>query len=155
MGSIRDAVVVIGMEQLRSWVLLLAVAGAEGSAGSGVPALVRARACELMARRCAPETVGAAFTAGLFDGLAEMFGLGSEEFVGLLPPLAPDLTAALRGEPGLLYDLLTAVRGYERGDPAGVGPIAGADPWRAGLVRQYVAALTWAGQAAMKVEAVA
>jgi EAL and modified HD-GYP domain-containing signal transduction protein len=141
---VRDAVVVIGLAQLRSWIVLLALPGPGGDASALTGALVRARTCEGVAAggtTCSPD---AAFVVGLLDGLAEVLEITGEEVAGMLPALAPELAAALRGERTGLGDVLRAVRRYEQDGPSA----GGASPHDAAVARAHLAALAWTGSAA-------
>jgi EAL and modified HD-GYP domain-containing signal transduction protein len=138
-ASIRDAVVMVGMNRLRSWMILLALSPggsrAEGLAG----ALIRARTCELVARASGIAGSESAFTVGLLHGVAEAMDLTPAMLLERMPALAPDLSSALFGGPGPLQQVLDAVLRYELGQDA--------RPDRALpqtiLVNAYLEALAW------------
>jgi len=112
-SSIRETLVLVGLTRLRAWLVLLSMSSPGGSAIGLTNALIRASTCEGAARRAGSIRADAAFTLGLLDGLAESLGVPPAELTTLLPFLAPDLAAALQGEPGPMRDLLDAVRAYE------------------------------------------
>ncbi len=141
--SIRDALVLLGLQRLRSWLLLMVLAD------SGKPneeqlstAMTRARTCELVAgavRGVRPES---AFIVGVLSSLDLVLGLPMEAVVDRLP-LADDLRAALVERSGSLGQILDAVLAYERGDDDAVAA-APFDPFE--LSRAYLSAVGWSLQ---------
>jgi EAL and modified HD-GYP domain-containing signal transduction protein len=148
-ASIRDAVVLVGLQTLRAWLVLITLSGIGGSADGLGSALTRARTCELVARSASskvrPEV---AFTLGLLDGIAQSLGTDGEQLLERLPPLSPELTAAMRGGQGPLRRLLDAVHGYEDGELATVAS-SGVDGGQ--LAEAYLAALAWTNRTAAAV----
>lgn len=146
-ASIRDAVVLVGLQTLRAWLVLITLSGLGGSAdGLGV-ALTRARTCELLARAVgSAQRPDVAFTLGLLDGIAQTLGVNGEHLLDRLPPLSGELTAALAGhDSGDLRALLDAVRGYEQGD-LGAATASGVDV--GALSQAYLGALAWTNRTA-------
>jgi c-di-GMP-related signal transduction protein len=134
-SSVREALVMLGTERLRSWSLLLVAAGDDdaGAAPLGV-ALSRARTCELLAPVVGvrPE-VG--FTAGLLSRLDVLLGLPLREVLDGLP-LTEDLRSAVTDGTGPLGLLVRAVEAHEDGrDDHGL------DVGR--LSRAHLAAVAW------------
>lgn len=134
-SSITDAAVLLGLTRLRAWVLLLSMSTLTGSAGDSSVALLRGYTCEQLARRTASGSSSgsssarssaaslepdAAFAVGLFDGIATLLGITAAALLDGLPPLDPQLAAALTGRPGPLGELLAAVRAYDCGDRVAV-----------------------------------
>jgi c-di-GMP-related signal transduction protein len=115
-SSIRQAVVLVGLAQIRQWALLMVLDDvAEATGDQLVTALTRARLCEIVARSAgvAPD---AAFLAGLISGVAEL--LGQDPAVAAQQiPLAADVSAALIDGSGPLGGVLRTVADYEAGDP--------------------------------------
>ncbi len=111
--SLRDAIVMLGLRQLRSWLLLMLVGDASAASEEQLASsLTCARACELLA----PESrldADEAFLAGLLASLIPVLGLDSHRLSAELG-LADHLAAALEGA-GRLGRLVAAVRGYEEG----------------------------------------
>ena len=112
--SMREAIVLIGLDKVRNWATLLLLTDLD----PGRPDLVessamRARMCETLATeaRVKPEI---AFTVGLLSRLDALVGI---PFVDVLDglPLTSDITAGLLGE-GPYAVLLDEVCAYERGD---------------------------------------
>jgi len=118
--SLKDAVVLVGLAKLRSWIVLLALSGSPEHSAVLADALVQAYSCELLARQTRDVAPDEAFTLGLLSGLGSVLGLPAEELPALMPVLAPELTAALGGAPSPLRRVLDAVQAYKRGDVAGV-----------------------------------
>lgn len=89
--SIREALVLLGTERLRSWVTLLMLRSTRTTATDElVGVLVRARTCELLANR---NHAGFAFTAGMVSALDRFLGIPAAELAEMLP-LDKDLIAA-------------------------------------------------------------
>jgi EAL and modified HD-GYP domain-containing signal transduction protein len=141
-SSIRDALVLVGTNRLRSWMVLLALSPDGGPAENLVGALVRARTCELVARASGMANPESAFTVGLLHGVSEGLGMTPVMLLERMPALAPDLAGALFGGPGPLRQILDAVLRYEFGDAEGHG--FPAPP--AVLVDSYLDALAWTTQ---------
>lgn len=118
--SLRDAVVLVGLTRLRSWVVLLALSGCAQRSALVPGALVQAFACELLARRTPGAAADEAFTLGLLDGVGRALGLAPERLPALMPVLAPELAAALVGTPSPLRGVLDTIQAYERGDASSV-----------------------------------
>lgn len=130
--SVREALVLLGTERLRAWVMLLVASDAgDGGEEQLVTAVVRARMCELLARRrrVAPEV---AFTAGLVSRLDVVLGVPLADVLERLA-LSDDLQDALLRRTGPIAGLLTAVEDYEVGDTA-----------LPELTEAYVSAVAWA-----------
>ncbi len=141
--SIRDALVLLGLQRLRSWLLLMVLAD------SGKPneeqlstAMTRARTCELVAAEVRGVRPESAFIVGVLSGLDLVLGLPMEAVADRLP-LADDLRAALVDRVGPLGEILDAVLAYERGDDDAVA----AAPFDAfELSRAYLSAVGWSLQ---------
>ncbi|HEY0389907.1 MAG TPA: HDOD domain-containing protein [Gaiellales bacterium] len=111
--SVRDAVVLLGLQNVRVWASLLAVAaGREGPAELLRSSLVRARMAQLLARTLGIESPEAAFTVGLFSNLGVLLGVDLESALAELP-LTVEVKAALLGDGGPLHELLRLVTSYE------------------------------------------
>ena len=117
-SNVRQGLVLLGKEQTRRWVSLMAL----GEIGRNKPqeilvsAAVRAKLCEVMGEE-----------AGMTDRTADLFLLGALSLVDAMLdqpmtvvldelPLAADLKLALLGESSELRPILEFVKRYERGD---------------------------------------
>ncbi len=138
-GSIRDALVMVGTNRLRSWMVLLALAPDGGGAEGLIGALIRARTCELVAGEIGTAGPDTAFTVGLLHGVSEALGMTPVMLLERVPALAPDLSGALFGGAGPLSQILDAVLRYEAGDE----PSADLPVPPAVLVQSYLDALAW------------
>lgn len=140
-ASIRDAVVVLGLERLRQWlaVMLVSDLSQASKADLSIP-MVRGRWCQNLASisKEIPPDVG--FTLGLLSGVADLLGIPPAELAGRLP-LTDEVTRALVDGEGRLGAMLTTVRAYEAGDALGGGP---AEPLRLqALAQSYLEAVDW------------
>lgn len=119
-GSIREALMRLGVVAVRRWLMLLSLSRMSDRPQHLLNTAVhRARLCELLAREY-PDTVPErAFTAGLFSVLDALLGRPIRE---LLTELRLDsrLATAIIDHRGPEGRLLGAVLAYERGDFAGL-----------------------------------
>lgn len=149
-SSIRDALVLLGLDPIRRWVSLWAMTSlADGSHPELLlNAIVRARTCELLWQgggTMMPS--GKGFLLGMCSMLDAIFDAPMENVVTKLP-LDESVRAALLGDDNSARRLLDAVLAYERGDWAAWQQRAA----RAGLPARTFAsassdAMAWAHQA--------
>ena len=93
--SIRDALVLLGTQRLRSWVTLLMLrARRTAPTDELLTVLVRARTCELLA---APDDAAFAFTAGMVSAMDRFLGISATELARILPLGDEILQAAFAG----------------------------------------------------------
>jgi c-di-GMP-related signal transduction protein len=140
-SSIRDAVVLVGLQRLRAWMVLISLS--TGAGGTDVSmALTRARTCELIARSGSVGDVrpDVAFTLGLLDGIAETLALTRLSLLEGMPPLGAQLSSALLGEPGGLRTILDAELAYETRDVEALGRASVPTPL---VAASYLAAIAW------------
>jgi EAL and modified HD-GYP domain-containing signal transduction protein len=145
--SIRHALSLVGLEEVRKWVALLTVAGMSEDKPSELirTALVRARFCEALAR-----------PFGLADAETSLFLLGLFSLIDALLdrplarvlreiPLGKDIVRALREQAGPLAGPYRCVLAWERGDWAELDRLAQALPGGSeGIPEAHLAALEWA-----------
>ncbi|HZO23296.1 MAG TPA: HDOD domain-containing protein [Steroidobacteraceae bacterium] len=143
-GSIRQAIVILGLEHLRQLCTLLCLQGFDDRPPSlFVNAMTRARMCEQLGRLGGAKDAGPFFMTGLFSLLNAMVGLPIQKIVEELP-LTPAITRALVTGEGDLGAALQCTRAYER---AAWDQVSYKD-LPAPLIRAaYVDALFWAEQA--------
>jgi c-di-GMP-related signal transduction protein len=144
-ASIREAVALLGLEQLRSWVMLFMLSDmCGGSEGLLNQAITRARTCELLAhdRNVAPDE---AFTVGLLSNLGSLLGRPLPEVLADLP-LQGQLREAILDHTGPLGALLDEVETYERLANGPHGP--GSEPIDSAsfslIARFYLESMGWA-----------
>lgn len=115
-ASVRDALVMLGLRQLRSWLLLMLVGDVTSASEAELSAaLTRARTCELLAPKVPTVSIDSAFIAGMLSSLGDLLGRPLEELTQQLP-LDPELRAAVVDHTGPLGELLAAVIAYDTGD---------------------------------------
>jgi c-di-GMP-related signal transduction protein len=137
-SSVRDALVMLGLETLRAWIVLMSLAG-EGEAPSEPlrAALVRARHAELVAQAGADVRPSTAFMAGMLSTLDVLLGAELATVVSSLP-LEAEVAAALLEHAGPLGQVLDTVIAYEGGRLADGGVPLDV------LRRSYLSATAWA-----------
>ena len=141
--SVRGALTLMGTVSVRRWSMLLALAGlTDRPQHLLATGLLRARQCELLARR--PVDPAVAFTAGLFSILPALIGATMESLVAGLP-FDARVSGALLDHSGEEGALLAGVLAFERGDfdaceSFGIDLIE--------LAEVYRAALAWVEQSA-------
>jgi EAL and modified HD-GYP domain-containing signal transduction protein len=113
-SSVHEALTLMGTVNVRRWAVLLALAGLTDRPLHLLhTGLLRARQCELLARR--PVDPAVAFTVGLFSILPALVGTTMEALVEGLPFDAA-VSGALLEQAGEEGALLAAVLAFERGD---------------------------------------
>ena len=142
-SSISEAVALLGLDKLRTWVMLFMLSDLCGGSESMLTrAVTRARTCELLATEanCVPHQ---AFTVGLLSNLDDLLVRPLAEVLDELP-LHDDLKAALLHGEGRLGELLAAVRDYERQalKESGEMPEPNTMPVEA-IARSYVESMGW------------
>ena len=113
--SIRQAIVILGLENLRQMCTVVALLSFdERPASLLLNAMIRARMCEQLAQLAGVQDSGPYFITGLFSMLDTLLGMPVEEIVADLP-LATPVVRALIDEEGDLGLALRCTRAYERG----------------------------------------
>jgi EAL and modified HD-GYP domain-containing signal transduction protein len=142
--SIRQAIVILGLDHLRQLCSLLCLQGFDDRPPSlFLNAMTRARMCEQLGRLGGVKDTGPYFITGLFSLLNAMVGMPTQKIVEELP-LSPAIARALVAGEGDLGKALKCTRAYERAawDHVSYGNLPPA------LIRAaYVDALFWAEQA--------
>ncbi|HEY3785773.1 MAG TPA: HDOD domain-containing protein [Steroidobacteraceae bacterium] len=148
-GSIRQAIVILGVEHLRQLCTLLCLQGFDDRPPSlFVNAMTRARMCEQLGRLGGANDAGPFFMTGLFSLLNALVGLPTQKIIEELP-LTPAIARALIAGEGDLGKALQCTRAYER---AAWDHVAYKN-LPASLIRAaYVDALFWAEQARKLIE---
>ena len=132
-SSVFEAVVLLGMVQVRRWAtLMLAVDVSEGNDDHLTEAVIRARMCQTLAERLG-QPGHTAFTVGLLSAIRDLLNIPAEELTGRLP-LTAEVAAAILDGAGRLGEILTAVRAYEAGRLDTTGP---------DLAEHLLAAMRW------------
>jgi EAL and modified HD-GYP domain-containing signal transduction protein len=113
--SIQQAIVLLGMDSIRRWATVWAIAGVSDPAQTELVAssIIRARCCELLASSHGGDTTSA-FILGMcsqLDGILEQ----PMEVVLAPLPITDDVRAALCGERNARRKMLDCVVAYEHG----------------------------------------
>lgn len=139
-GSIRQAVMMLGTHGVSRWALLVAITGGPSAPRElSIMALTRARMCELLGARYSNVNTDELFTVGLLSVADALLDLPLEAIVAQLP-LSDDVARALLLYEGAAGEILDAVVTYERGDFE--APVVRAH--RDGLAGAYRVSLAWA-----------
>lgn len=141
-SSIRQAVVMLGLDRIRRWAMLMVV---DDVAGATEPqmmeALSRARLCMNLAPAFEVDP-DAAFVVGLITAVAALLAVTPGTLARHVP-LTPELVAALERGAGPLGRLLRTVEAYQRGDLASLADrYSGTD-----LTRTVMDAMRWSKNA--------
>ena len=113
--SVRGALETLGLETVRALANLVVLSRIEDKPPALLTtALVRARMCELLARRAGRDETSAYFTVGLFSVLDALLDTDLEQVLAALP-LAEAWRAALLDHAGELGQVLDCVVAYDTG----------------------------------------
>jgi len=150
--SIRQAIIILGLDTLRQLCGLLCLQGLDDRPPSLlVQAMTRGRMCEQLGKLSGARDAGPFFITGLFSLLNALLAMPTRKVVEELP-LTPAIARALVAGEGELGSALQCTRAYERGvwDHAVYGDLA------PHLIRAaYVDALFWAEQSRAMLSAAA
>ncbi|MCW8853739.1 MAG: HDOD domain-containing protein [Gammaproteobacteria bacterium] len=114
--SIRQAIVMLGRNQLRSWASMLALSNLEDRPSEMMHlAMTRAKMCELLAEKAHQASQESYFTVGLFSALDILMERELVEVIKPLP-LSEDVVAALLHKKGVIGEALKCVLAYEVSD---------------------------------------
>lgn len=131
-SSVRQAVVMIGLAQVRQWAMLMVIDDvASATEEQMITALTRARLCETIAR-LKGAAGDAGFMAGLILGVAELLNLTPAAMAQQIP-LAADVATALLAGTGPLGEVLRIATAYEADEPNALD-----------LTTPYMEAMRWA-----------
>lgn len=124
-NSIRQAIVFLGIEELRKWIYVLSIrenAFLENDRYREITqlSLIRARMCEQIAIHMnRPKQASAYFMTGMFSLMDALLGKKMDEVLCFLP-LQEDISEALKGNANELKDALELSISIEKGDWAAV-----------------------------------
>jgi EAL and modified HD-GYP domain-containing signal transduction protein len=139
-GSIRQAVMMLGSRGVSRWALLVALTGGPSAPRElSVVGLTRARMCELLGSDRKDVASDQLFTVGLLSVADALLEVPLETIVEELP-LAEEVGAALLRRDGPAGAILDAVMSYERGD----FDAASLQSHSRGIATSYRDALGWA-----------
>lgn len=142
--SIYQAVVYLGMQELRVWASLVILSAVPGTPRALVVTLmVRAKMCELLARSLGSADPRSCFTVGLFSGLDALLDAPLPQILDRIA-LGEEMTAALLRRQGDCGRILECVLHYEQAD---WDHIARLDVAPQAVINAYLEAVRWANQA--------
>ena len=130
-NTVRQAIMTVGLNELKQWVYLLSASNAENQMDEGAEeflrlSLMRANFCSSLTNyaRDLPISKQEAYLMGMFSTLNYLIDAPLEEILAQVP-LNEDVKAALlhhKGRCGMLYDLALS---YERADWGRIDQLAG------------------------------
>ena len=113
--SIRQALFVLGLNQLASWVSIMSLSGLNDKPSELLmTALIRAKMCEFLARELGLPAPDSYFTVGLFSLLDALLDRPMDEILASLP-LATEISEALLKGEGEAGEILKCVLAQEQG----------------------------------------
>lgn len=115
--SIRQAIVLIGKDELNKWLTIIAMSEMESDTDREITTstIIRARFCELIAEEIIPKKKSKCFMCGLFSNLDNFIQKDMHEIVDELP-IDEEMKSALIGEQNEINTILRLVQAYERVD---------------------------------------
>jgi len=147
--SIKHALVIMGLSEVRRWIAVLAVTGISGEKSRALAeaAILRARMAELLAAPVGlAQRASELFLAGLLSLMDALLDRPMSEVVDLLP-LTEDTRTALLGEAGPFLPVLQLVTAYEEAQWEQVEALAPTLGIRqAFLPEAYADSLAWADE---------
>jgi EAL and modified HD-GYP domain-containing signal transduction protein len=145
-GSIREALMLLGTRAVRQWAVALVLAGLEQPPHALLStALIRARTCEIILAPYDTEVAAHGFTAGMFSLLDAILGVPMEQILNELP-LSEDIALAITSYEGVAGKALAKTIAYERGEFD--SPLLG-DHARRAVAVAYTDAVRWADSLAV------
>jgi EAL and modified HD-GYP domain-containing signal transduction protein len=140
-GSIHEALTVLGTRAVRQWAVALVLTGLEQRPHAlRSTALVRARTCELILAPYDQEVAAHGFTAGLFSLLDAILEAPMEEILAQVP-LADEIALAITCHEGVAGKALAKAIAFERGEFE--SPLL-AGHGRSAMTIAYTDAVRWA-----------
>ncbi len=141
--SIHQAVVLVGRNIIKNWVMLLTIANLDDSIPELITmAFVRAKLCEKLASEARLEGKESYFTVGLFSLVDAIMGKPIEELLETLP-FTEEIKAALTKHAGVKGKALLCAEELELGAPEG---LHFEDLPQARISELYLESLRWADE---------
>lgn len=138
--TIGETIILLGSYELRRWASMLVLSSIDNKPNELlITAMVRAKMCEMLAKRLRRHNPGTYFTAGLLSLLDALLDRPVEDIVTQMP-LSAELEMALLNGSGDIGVLLSAVEAYEAGrwQDGQMDTLSAADMWET-----YLEALQW------------
>ncbi len=116
LGSIEEAVMLVGTKQIVSWVGMLTLSAmADKPTELTRTAMVRAAACEALCERLGRQDTQRFFLVGLFSVIDALLDMPAEQSLRSLP-LATEIVDAITNRGGVMGEVLAGVVAHEKGD---------------------------------------
>lgn len=113
--SISEAIILLGLSQVRKWATLIAMTSAQHKPEELTRSLLlRGRMCETVADQLSMKNSAAYFMAGMLSGLDALLDIDKQTLLEEVP-LDDDIKAAIRDGSGIMGNVLTNVMHYEKG----------------------------------------
>lgn len=113
-GSVRDAVMLLGMQNIKKWATVLSLSQLDGCPKALLlTSMIRARMCESLAKEINYKQGDACFTAGLFSPLDAIMKTSMEEIMSHLP-LSEKVSMALLSRQGDIGNVLKLSIAWEQ-----------------------------------------
>ncbi|MBV1786581.1 HDOD domain-containing protein [Marinobacterium sp. D7] len=114
--SIAEAVVLLGMDQVRKWATLIAMTNQDNKPEELSRALlIRGRMCELIAEGEKRPNAASYFMTGMMSGLHVMLDIDQQTMLEQVP-LGDDIKSAIANHEGDMGRILEQATAYENGD---------------------------------------
>lgn len=153
--SIRHALNLLGLMELKKWMSLIVLAqiGSDQPEELLINSIIRARFCELMAEQTSlRERSNDLFLTGLFSFIDSFLNRPMEEILADLP-ISSDIKDALLGKPNGLRRILELIIMYEKGDweaVANLVSVLGLDSGK--ILPCYLTSVKWANDYSQQAE---
>jgi c-di-GMP phosphodiesterase len=147
--SIRHALVILGLKQIRAWLTILAMSEVNDRSNTLMTtAMIRGKMCELVAQSMGHKQEDRFFTVGLLSILDAIMDPPMTEVLESLP-LTDDINQALLKHTGPMGELLGCVIAYENGewntvDSLGLSSMT--------LRESYLASISWASEISRRIQ---
>lgn len=142
--SIQHAVVLLGRNTIKNWVMLLAISELDNSISELITtAFVRAKVCEQLADEARIKGKESFFTVGLFSLMDAMLETPMEDLLDTLP-FSDEVKTALNERTGTRGEAIRCAEALERGTPDGANF---RDLHGERIAELYLDAINWADHA--------
>jgi len=146
--SIRHALVILGLKQIRDWLTILAMSEVNDRSTTLMnAALIRGKMCELLAVAAGHKQEDRFFTVGLLSILDAILDLPMATVLESLP-LTDDLNLALLDHSGPMGNILACVLAYENGE---WGEVDSLQTTPGTLRDAYLSSIAWANEVLRRV----
>ena len=143
--SIRHAIMLIGKEELSKWLTIIAMSEMESGNDEEITKtlIIRARFCELIAKKIGFDKSPQCFLVGLFSNLDEYMQRDMRDIVEEIP-VEEEVRDALIGKENKLYIILKLVQAYEQVDNYDILKYSlELDIEKGELVKLYMESINW------------